>query len=139
MSDTPDSEKLKNRINQMRGRIESLRGLCKTAVGYLRDENAEKQARKIANSIGDMEPPLGEEHMKLVDNVTVLPVITTLDLDVERVLQAAIEAKPKSVWIIGEDSNGQLYFASSQSDGGTALWWMEKAKKVLMEVADDGV
>jgi hypothetical protein len=74
--------------------------------------------------------------MKLVDNVTVLPVITTLDLDVERVLQAAIEAKPKSVWIIGEDSNGQLYFASSQSDGGTALWWMEKAKKVLMEVAD---
>ena len=33
--------------------------------------------------------------MKLVDNVTVLPVITTLDLDVERVLQAAIETKLK--------------------------------------------
>jgi hypothetical protein len=60
MNDTPDSEKLKNRINQMRGRIESLRGLCKTAVGYLRDEDAEKQARKIANSIGDMEPPLNK-------------------------------------------------------------------------------
>lgn len=54
LSDTPDSEKLK----QMRERIESLRGLCKTAVGYLRDKNAEKQACVIANLIGDMEPPL---------------------------------------------------------------------------------
>jgi hypothetical protein len=74
--------------------------------------------------------------MKLIDNVTVLPVITTLDLDVERVLQAAIEAKPKHVLVIGEDVHGQLYFSSSQSDGGTALWWMEKAKKALMEVGE---
>lgn len=56
MSDTPDSEKMK----QMRDRIESLRGLCKTAVGYLRDENAEKQAAVIANLIGDMEPSLNK-------------------------------------------------------------------------------
>ena len=74
--------------------------------------------------------------MKLCDNVTVLKVITTLDLDVERVLQAAIEAKPKYVLVIGEDVHGQLYFSSSQSDGGTALWWMEKAKKALLEVGE---
>ena len=75
--------------------------------------------------------------MKLIDNVTVLPVITKLDLDVERVLQEAIEAKPNYVMVIGENEHGQLYFSSSQSDGGTALWWMEKAKKALMEVFDD--
>jgi len=75
--------------------------------------------------------------MKLCDNVTVLPVITTLDLDVERVLQAAIEANPKYVLVIGENADGNLYFSSSQSDGGTALWWMEKAKKALMEVFDE--
>jgi len=75
--------------------------------------------------------------MKLVDKVTVLPVITTLDLDVERVLQAAIEAKPKYVWVIGEGADGNLYFAASKSDGGEALWWMEKAKKALMEVFDE--
>ena len=75
--------------------------------------------------------------MKLVDKVTVLPVITTLDVDVERVLQKAIEAKPKYVLVIGENAEGNLYFSSSQSDGGTALWWMEKAKKALMEVYDD--
>jgi hypothetical protein len=75
--------------------------------------------------------------MKLVDKVTVLPVITTLDLDVKRVLQAAIDANPKYVMVIGEDVHGNLYFSSSKSDGGTALWWMEKAKKALLEVFDE--
>jgi len=41
------------------------------------------------------------------------------------------------VLVIGENAEGNLYFSSSQSDGGTALWWMEKAKKALMEVFDD--
>ena len=74
--------------------------------------------------------------MKLCDNVTVLPVVTSLDLDVERVLQAAIDAKPKYVMVIGENEHGQLYFSSSQSDGGTSLWWIEKTKKALMDIGD---
>jgi fructose-1,6-bisphosphatase/inositol monophosphatase family enzyme len=74
--------------------------------------------------------------MKLVDKVTVLPVVTRLDLDVERVLLAAIEAKPEFVVIIGEDAEGQLYFASSKADGGDILWWMEKAKRALMEISE---
>ena len=73
--------------------------------------------------------------MRLVDNVTVLPVITSIDIDVERVLQAAIDAKPKHVWVIGEDDEGKLYFASSCADGGEALWWMEKAKHALMNIS----
>jgi hypothetical protein len=72
--------------------------------------------------------------MKLVDKVSILPVITRLDLDVERVLQAAIEAKPNFVIVIGQDADGDLYFASSKSDGGEVLWWMEKAKLALMEI-----
>ena len=75
--------------------------------------------------------------MKLIDKVTILPVVTSLDLDVERVLQAAIDAKPNYVMVIGENADGNLYFSSSQSDGGTALWWMEKAKKALLEVFDE--
>ena len=75
--------------------------------------------------------------MKLIDKVTILPVVTSLDLDVERVLQAAIDAKPNYVMVIGENADGNLYFSSSQSDGGTALWWREKAKKALLEVFDD--
>ena len=74
--------------------------------------------------------------MKLVDKVIVLPVTTTLDLNVERVLQAAIDAKLKQVWVIGENEDGGLYFSSSVSDGGNALWWMEKAKRALMEISE---
>jgi hypothetical protein len=74
--------------------------------------------------------------MKLVDKVIVLPVITTLGLDVGRVLQAAIDAKLTQVWVIGENTDGGLYFASSTSDGGNALWWMEKAKRALMEISE---
>ena len=74
--------------------------------------------------------------MKLVDKVTILSTTTTLDLDVERVLQAAIDAKLKQVWVIGENTDGGLYFSSSVSDGGNALWWMEKAKRALMEISE---
>ena len=74
--------------------------------------------------------------MKLVDKVTILSTTTTLDLDAERVLQAAIDAKLKQVWVIGEDAAGGLYFSSSTSDGGNALWWMEKAKHTLMEISE---
>ena len=73
--------------------------------------------------------------MKLVDNVTILPVVTTLDLDVGSVLQAAIDAKPSYAMVIGENADGGLYFAASKSDGGEALWWMEKAKAALMEIS----
>jgi hypothetical protein len=55
---------------------------------------------------------------------------------VERVLQAAIDAKPKRVWVIGENDEGGLYFAASCADGGEALWWMEKAKRALMEISE---
>lgn len=74
--------------------------------------------------------------MKLIENVVVLPVITTLPIDVERVLQAAIDAKPAYVLVIGEGADGNLYFATSKSDGGEALWWMEKAKRALMEISE---
>ena len=74
--------------------------------------------------------------MKLVEKITVLPVVTTLDLDVERVLNAAIDNKLAYVLVIGEREDGTLYFASSKSDGADALWWMEKAKRALMEISE---
>ena len=74
--------------------------------------------------------------MKLVEKVSILPVATTLSIPVERVLTAALKADIRKVWVIGEDADGMLYFASSESDGGEALWWMEKAKRALMEVTE---
>lgn len=43
---------------RLRNRIESLRGLCKSAVGYLRDAGADSDAEKIYRLIGDLEPQL---------------------------------------------------------------------------------
>jgi hypothetical protein len=64
--------------------------------------------------------------------VTVLPVITTLDINVERVLNAALDAKLGQVVIIGRDADGDFYFASSKSDGGDVLWDLETARLKLM-------
>lgn len=70
--------------------------------------------------------------MKLVDKVTILPVVTTLDTDAERVLNAALQTKLQGCMIVGEDEEGKLYFAGSWADGSTSLWWLEKAKAALL-------
>ena len=72
--------------------------------------------------------------LKLAPNVTVLPVLTTLDVPTERILNAALKAELQSCVIIGLNAEGELYFASSMADGGAVLWWMEKAKHLLMSV-----
>lgn len=76
----------------------------------------------------------GEQGMKLVDKVTVLPVITTLDIPTERILNAAISAELQNCFVVGVDKDGELYFASSMADGGSVLWWMEKAKVALLDI-----
>jgi hypothetical protein len=65
-----------------------------------------------------------------------LPVITTLDLDPDRLLQKAI-GKLDRVIIIGVDKDGYEYFASSVSDGGSIVWDIERAKLVILRVPDE--
>lgn len=68
-------------------------------------------------------------------NVIELPVVTTLDLDPDRVLQNTI-GKMSNVIIIGEDKDGEFHFASSKADGGHVIWYLELAKKKLLETLD---
>ena len=72
--------------------------------------------------------------MKIVPKVTVLPVITTLDIPTERVLQGALDAELSGCFVVGLTADGDLYFSSSFADGGDVLWWMEKAKLALLAV-----
>lgn len=74
--------------------------------------------------------------MKIVPKVTVLQTVTTLDIPTERVLQSALDAKLDGCFVVGLDADGELYFASSFADGGSVLWWMEKAKKALLAVGE---
>lgn len=73
--------------------------------------------------------------LKLADNVTVLDLITSHDLPVERVLDAAQAANLTNVTVVGYDANGDFYFASTIADGPNVLWDLEKAKHALMEIS----
>jgi hypothetical protein len=69
------------------------------------------------------------------DNVVILPVVTTLDVPVSRVIKGVPVDELERVMVIGAKHDGELYFAASYSDGGDALWDMEIAKRALMEVS----
>lgn len=71
-----------------------------------------------------------------MNNVVDLPVITTLPCDPKRVLAAASELSFDRVVIIGRTEDGEEYFASSDPDGGTILWDMERVRHALMQIAD---
>lgn len=74
-------------------------------------------------------------HLKLAE-VSVLPVVTTLDVNVDRILQEALDAKVSQVIIVGLDADGEFYFRSSKSDGGDVVWELEKTKlKLLRAIA----
>lgn len=78
---------------------------------------------------GEQEPPRNK--------VVVLPCTTTLDLDPDRILQAAV-GNMETVVILGYDKNGQEYFGANISDGGTVIWMMERAKLRLLRTVDGG-
>ncbi len=65
-----------------------------------------------------------------------LPVITTLDLDPDRLLEKA-KGRLTEVVILGFNEDGSEYFASSKADGGAVLWHLERAKHKLIQQADD--
>lgn len=70
-------------------------------------------------------------------NVVNLPVITRLDLDPERVLQAALDEGMTGVVVIGFDADGDEYFASSYANGADVLWLMKRCEKRLLDVVDE--
>ena len=61
-------------------------------------------------------------------NIVNLDVITTLDIDPNRVIESLKDAKLTDIIVIGYDEEGEFYFAGSKADGGEALWMLEMAK-----------
>lgn len=72
-----------------------------------------------------------------MSNVVDFTGVTSLDLAPERILDQARDADLEVAIVVGVDKDGELYFASSAADGGTVLWWFEKAKKALLAIGDD--
>lgn len=70
-----------------------------------------------------------------MSNVVRLPCITSLDLEADVILDEAM-GELKQVVIMGYDKDGNEYFASSVSDGGTVMWLMERVKRMLLETCE---
>jgi hypothetical protein len=65
-----------------------------------------------------------------------LPVVTTLDLQPDRLLEAAV-GELEGVVIIGFKKDGSEYFASSYADGGPIVWLLERSKLKLLRMPDE--
>lgn len=52
------------------------------------------------------------------------------------ILEKAAEREFTSIVVMGFTADGDLYAASSTSDGGEVLWMMERAKRRMHEWAD---
>lgn len=71
------------------------------------------------------------------ENVIPFTGITTLPTDPARVLSYAAKQKFSRVVIVGALDNGEEYFASSDADGGSILWDLERVKLRLLRVPDE--
>ena len=63
--------------------------------------------------------------------------ITTLDLDPQRVLDAAKKEELDGVVILGYTKDGKEYFASSYADGPEVNWLIDRVKAKLLATIDD--
>lgn len=73
----------------------------------------------------------------MTDNVVNFDGVTRLDISAEKVLEQANQSSLENAVVIGYDTNGELYFASSFADGGDVLWLLERAKLQLFETAKE--
>ena len=68
-----------------------------------------------------------------MSNIIELSQITTADLHPDRVLHSAM-GKMNNVMVIGEDTDGEFYLAANKSDLSLAIYYLEVAKKKLLEM-----
>ena len=78
---------------------------------------------------------IGKVHLKGRENVVGAGIVTNLNIDPSRVLAAALEEGLSDVVVLGYNTDGNEYFASSIADGGTTLWLIEQGKKALLNVS----
>lgn len=70
-----------------------------------------------------------------MSNVIPLGCVTRLDLEPDVVLES-LKGTLDGFVIVGYTAEGQEVFSSTYADGGTALWLLERCKKMLLETGD---
>lgn len=64
-------------------------------------------------------------------DIVILPVETTLDLPLDRILDGALAAELSDCLLMGYDKDGHFYMASQTTEAGKLLILMERARAVL--------
>ena len=70
------------------------------------------------------------------EKVIAFPGLSKLDQNVDLILREAI-GELNEVVVTGYDKEGELYFASSKSDGAAVVWLLERAEHKLMITTDE--
>ena len=73
----------------------------------------------------------------MADNVVDLNCETVLDIPAEKILEAAKDKNLRHVVIVGEDKDGEEFFASTTADSPLIIWMLERAKLEILRMADD--
>lgn len=70
--------------------------------------------------------------------VTILNMVTRLDLPADRILKSAVDADLAEVTIVGFDAAGDFYFASNKASGPEVLWALQMAINKLLNNIGEG-
>lgn len=68
--------------------------------------------------------------------IITFPGLTSLDIEPDEILEQA-KGKLQVAIVCGVDADGNQYLSSSVADGGQIIWQLERAKHLLMCIADE--
>jgi len=68
----------------------------------------------------------------VTDNVREFPGVSRHTTPVPKILAAAAGARLQDVVVVGWREDGEMYFASSQSNGAEVLWLLRQAEHELI-------
>lgn len=71
-----------------------------------------------------------------MSNVIPLGCVTRLDLEPDVILES-LKGTLEGFVIVGYSTEGEEVFRSTYADGGTALWLLERCKKMLLDIGEN--
>ena len=97
--------------------------------------------RECEEGVGGVPASAGEPAIRLLDplpqNVELLNVPTSHRLQVQRVLQAALEHGLDDVMVVGWVDDGPVFFLATDPSIGNAVYRLELAKQRLLQAVPD--
>lgn len=81
-------------------------------------------------------PKLHSIKWKGHENVKILPGLTSLKIDPQRVLIAALNERLDEVIVLGTCRDGEPYIATSMANESDVIYACERAKHKLMQIID---